>query len=296
MFSSTPRRVRCLTLSVTDCIPASSDSLRGAESAKLAARLALTGRYRSHLPQSSDEKLSRERISDHEDDAECKARRGLPDFRLHPPEPSLLTCAIRLLENCSSLAKACKVSHHTALMHVLDQEESTAGLEGLTRHQSRELHTRVRELRQLVQHLNLQSSMSCQLGMECAGARDRHMLEETRVCYRLPSKQPREIIDQAIFDADAIVTSKDFLPLYFGDGVGPRHSRGSQGWLEQQLQQLEQERDRDLLMLRMLLDSEPFIVRCTGADHMGAFLRLAKWKRLHLQLLPSRSHVDNVMK
>lgn len=303
MFSGAPRRVRCLT----DCIPASSDSLRQQDqqqaqrvpqSAKLAARLALTCRYRIHLPQSSDDKPSRERMREHEDAADRKERREqLPNFTLYPPEPSLLRSAVRLLDDSRITAEAGKMSYHRALIHVLDQEESTAGLKSLSRQRSRELHTRVRELRQLVGYLTQQSSMSCQLGMGFAAARDRHMFEETRVCYRLPSKQPQDIINQTVYDADDLIRSSDFPPLYFGNSVGSEfeHSSGRRAWLEQQMQQLEQERDRDLLFVRMLLVSEPFIVSCTGADHMGAFLLLAKWQDLHLQLLPSRSHVDTVL-
>ncbi|MEW5307227.1 MAG: hypothetical protein WDW36_009635 [Sanguina aurantia] len=266
----------------------------GSEAYKLQSRLLLTGRFKVCLPAEAGPSAAMERLCEEAAADRCSSQ--LPElwghFRRNPPTLSMAKGALRLGEESSEYAPEAKkegVPVLTLLMQLLDDEDSE--ICAVTRRGDAEEAFPSREdrphllqatlaIRQLIWRLVLQSVESRQRDSSARALRLRNMGENAWDRKLRPLKLSCR---QATDDAADLVAGSDFLPLAFGAA----ERDGSH-------KQLGEDADATLLRVRMVLRTQPFFAYVSGAAHIGALLRLAMFKNLHLELLPCRQQLDAI--
>lgn len=297
---------------------------------KLGARLALTERY-THIHHPSIHQLKHfpEASAQAAADFVAAARQGTTDFRLTPPNFCLVKTVLKILEDIAL------ISNHTfdtvasptlaiKVKHVLDREFirlSTSHLppSATEFHHINTTHTdsgRARAahstnathpdrdsnngpqkrsngdiitlhcIRNLCSRLTQPSLRSWQNQQKCKLVREQNMLAASLregSKFRLPSPAA---LQTCVEDMSSIAKSHDL-----GDMTFEACKKGTVEDIQQKEECL-----RDLLQVRLLLRCQPFIVVCVGPARLGSFMQLAKFCKLHLELLPSQFHLEQVNK
>lgn len=274
----------------------------GSEAVRLDARLALTQRYTACKP--SEEVPSAGLVKRLEEAAAESSRARLPEvwgtFKLHPPTLSIIN-SVERLASLSREEEPCEGrSILTLLMQILDKEEGRvwastmhweSAKEGCSRSDRPRKMQLIQTIRRLVRRLLQQSVESRRAEDLAREVRARHMSDGAR--DRL-SGSPQRRCTRAVEDASALVESSDFQPLYFCRAT-TRAPSGRPS--EENPEDLRDEAQAALLFARMLLRCQAlFFVTCSGAAHIGAFLRLAMFAGLQLELLPSREQLTSILK
>ncbi|MEW5310770.1 MAG: hypothetical protein WDW38_002534 [Sanguina aurantia] len=264
----------------------------GSEAYKLESRLLLTGRFKVCLRAEEGPSTAMQRLCEEAAADRCSSQ--LPElwghFRRNPPTLSTVKGALKLAEESSKYASEVKkqgVPVLTLLMQLLDDEDTE--IRAVTRRGDAEEAFPSREdrphllqatlaIRQLIWRLVLQSVESRHRESSARALRLRNMGENAWDRKLRPLKLS---CGQATDDAADLVAGSDFLPLAFGAA----ERDGSH-------KQLGEDADATLLRVRMVLRTQPFFAYVSGAAHIGALLRLAMFKNLHLELLPCRQQLD----
>ncbi|MEW5310767.1 MAG: hypothetical protein WDW38_002531 [Sanguina aurantia] len=294
MYFNVPGRPR----SLADCVPGSTANAArvSTETSKLAARLALTGRYRAcgaaGSPAHSWEPAAAA--------ATAPWLGKLGEFRRMLPDPMVLRATLGMLGDivsthnapgsCTTLARLVRQllaaqapnAAPAAVTDALDgSSASTGGGRALNQLITAEVFA-------LLHRLTQQSFGSWQLEAACREGRSRNMQRAARAALGRASAWEAASA-QAATDATDLVGSSDFPYLITGHWDA-RWEDGERGGARESAEGCT----AMLLQLRLMLRAGPFHVICAGAAHMAAFLRLAKWSELYLELLPSATHVTSV--
>lgn len=274
----------------------------GSEGRKLDARLALTGRYMSCQLPGLDQSRLKAVIASLSLHSAADAWHRQTDFKATPPGPILVDFTLRLLESIAADECISAIKHTTltstmrALFHqrldaqqleLLEASESSEESD-FSSGASDETSVGWARLESFVSRLSQQSLGSWQAEANCKALRSCHMNDFAASqldIVQLPLHQPA--CRDAAVDAYHLVQSNDFPVMVLGLG-----SRCNGHLSEQE----EGDCTVAFLRIRIILRSEPFYVQCSGTAHMAAFLELAKWSELHLQLLPSHSQLQHISK
>ncbi|MEW5307228.1 MAG: hypothetical protein WDW36_009636 [Sanguina aurantia] len=310
MFFNIPGRPRCLA----DCVPNTSlsnpqqpgASALGSQAGVLKARLSLTGRYRPCKPASHPP----EHLQLHEQAARnvtaSDAARGEQPFRHNPPGRFLirgLQLLIQDLTPVKSWSPAWHPSLADTLRRMLEDAERHTGSdfrdrwEGASRsHTPGTGQGGEAESRQLLSQIRpfftclTQPSARSQRVTGAARSTRAHNMHNAHSPLQRGRTGDADVCDAwevAAADVAALADASDFLPMHFG----ARQGSGEGGPSRQQEEDLL---TSGFLWVRVLLRSLPFFVLCAGASHMGAFLQLASYSGLHLQLLQAEGHAESL--
>lgn len=272
--------------------------MSGSEARKLDARLALTGRYISCQLQGLDQRRLRAAVESCLSAAD--AWHGQSDFKADPPGPTLLEFTLRLLESIAVHECISAIKHTTLIstmralfdehfdaQQLLEASESSEESD-CSFSEGDETHVGWARLESFVSRLIQQSFGSWQAEANCNAIRSCHM--DVLAVSQLDMEQLQlhePACKDAAVDAFHLAQSNDFPVMILG--LGRRYN----GRLSEQE---EGACTAAFLRIRMILRSEPFFVHCSGAAHMAAFMELAKWSELHLQLLPSYGQLQHISK
>lgn len=251
------------------------------------ATLALTGRYTLCKPPSLQELSAAE--AEGKDWAASATFQGHPNYRRTPPDLSLITAALLLIEDVyfsTGYTSASDPTLISTLMSVLETEKRKFSGD---RGSSGSLDTCYSESSP-VSSWQLQSLFQCltQTSFQSWTSQDRCRSTRTHNMAQASLQAGHELVmavstwNASEKDARALSCSHVFADMRFGE----ENLRGDIIAI-----QMQEECTRVLLTIRMVLRSEPFIVICQGAAHMASFMQLAKSCELHLELLPSEAHV-----
>lgn len=276
------------------------------EAAKLSSRLALTGRYQPcKLAAHIEEHMAR--VSESRTEM-CVTRdlQATQDFRLEPPHPELLKVTMLLFDKVRDNRDAILKLHKSdpamladaapsdstfasLVMDFLDEQIKTWSICSEDMPLSRKEQTHMTSLQGKVESFCLQliqpSHRSLLERQAALAARESHMqaavqaqgLQKGHTCKASP-------LDAFEADTAALVASGDFQLMQLGTKAIKDKGHSNLGDAP------EDNPTAMLLHARLMLRSGPFMVVCAGADHIGAFLKLAGFTELYLQLLPTASH------
>lgn len=274
----------------------------------LVKRLDLTGRYMLvGLPSLEEQRVIEAQSKRDSASSAAKGWQQQTNFRTNPPSPTLLEETLDLLQLMSEHECTSASSDHTSLASAVrtlldDRAQDGAPYEYLSTNMqavgnglaSSDCSSGSSEtsswivLSHFISRLLQQSHGAWEAGESFRAARSSHMAMGAELQNHEAPKSVKSLNSnlclQAAKDGIDLANSGDFKVVCLGSVTGISVSGQ------------DRRSTAALLRLRLMLRSEPFFVRCSGAAHMDTFLQLAMLAGLHLQLLPSVFQIRHILK